>query len=118
MKIVHMSPDAREPATGDLFIGPVERQMLVSPAESQQVRVALVTFIDGAKNRMHRHDVDQVLVITEGEGIVQVDGQEEKRVGPGDVVLIPAGEQHWHGAAPGRTMSHLTITTIARPATG
>ena len=111
MKIVHIGSAPRTPATGDLFVGPVERQMLVGEGDSPQVRVNVVTFKDGAVNKMHRHTFDQVLVITAGEGIVQVEGQPEHRVTVGDVIFIPAGERHWHGAAPGQTMSHMTIAT-------
>ena len=111
MKIVRMSADSREPATGDLFIGRVQRQSLVTDADSQQIRVGVVTFLDGAVNKFHNHTFDQVLVVTEGEGIVQVEGQAERPVAVGDVIFVPAGERHWHGAAPGKTMSHMTVAT-------
>jgi quercetin dioxygenase-like cupin family protein len=111
LKIQHIGPEARIPATGDLFIGPVERQNLVGEDESKQVRVGVVTFKDGAVNRYHSHTFDQVLVVVEGEGIVQVEGQEPQRIVVGDVIFVPAGERHWHGAAPGKTMSHLTVAT-------
>lgn len=111
MKITRISPTQRVPATGDLFVGPVERQALVGEEDSSQVRVGVVTFNEGAVNKLHRHTFDQVLVITEGEGIVQVEGQTERRVTSGDVIFVPAGERHWHGAAPGKTMSHITVAT-------
>lgn len=111
MKIIRMDLAPRVPATGNLFVGAVERQVLVGEPDSSQVRVNVVTFKDGAVNKLHRHTFDQVLVITAGEGIVQVDGEPEHRVTVGDVIFIPAGERHWHGAAPGQTMSHLTIAS-------
>ncbi|MGH2459882.1 MAG: cupin domain-containing protein [Chloroflexota bacterium] len=111
MKINHIGAGTRAPATGALFVGAVEREPLVGDADSSQVRVGVVTFKEGAVNKLHRHTFDQVLVITEGEGIVQTEGQPERRVAVGDVIFVPAGERHWHGAAPGRTMSHLTIGT-------
>src|SRR5438046_3715304 len=111
MKIVRMSADSREPATGDLFIGRVQRQSLVTDADSQQLRVGVVTFHDGAVNKFHHHTFDQVLVVVEGEGIVQLEGEPEQRITTGDVVFVPAGERHWHGAAKGKTMSHLTVST-------
>ena len=111
MKIMHMGPEHRTPGGGDLFIGKIERQNLVGEDDSKQVRVAVVTFLDGAVNKMHSHTFDQVLVITEGEGIVQREGEPERRVTVGDVIFIPAGERHWHGAVPGKTMSHLTVAT-------
>jgi len=111
MKVLRMSADQRVPATGDLFVGTVQRQALVGEGDSEKVRVGVVTFNDGAVNKMHSHTFDQVLVITEGEGIVQREGEPERRVAVGDVIFIPAGERHWHGAAPGKTMSHLTVST-------
>lgn len=111
MKITHIGSGARVPAVSDLFIGAVEREAVVTEGDSAQVRVNVVTFKDGAVNKLHRHTFDQVLLITEGEGIVQTEGQPEQHVSVGDVIFIPAGERHWHGAAPGRTMSHLTIAT-------
>lgn len=106
-----MGPEHREPGGGDLFIGKIERQTLVTEDDSKQVRVGVVTFLDGAVNKMHSHTFDQVLVITEGVGIIQREGEAEQRVNIGDVIFIPAGERHWHGAAPGNTMSHMTVST-------
>ena len=111
MKVVKIGPSARVPATGELFVGSVERQGVVGEDESEQIRVGVVTFKDGAVNKMHHHTFDQVLVVIEGEGVVQADGSPEQRVTVGDAIFIPAGERHWHGAAPGKTMSHLTVAT-------
>src|SRR5207244_668868 len=103
VRIARISADSRVPATGDLFVGAVERQQLVGEEDSQQVRVGVVTFKDGAVNKLHRHTFDQALVITEGDGIVQVEGEPQQFVTVGDVIFVPAGERHWHGAAPGKT---------------
>ena len=110
MKVVQTSGVPATTGISDMFSGLAERRVVVDEEDSRQVRVALVTFKDGAVTRMHDHAVDQILVITEGEGIVQAEGQSEYHVTAGDVAIIPAGERHWHGAAPGKTMSHLTIT--------
>jgi quercetin dioxygenase-like cupin family protein len=111
MKIFNMNQADRVPATGDLFIGKVDRQALVGEADSDVLRVNVVTFYDGAVNKFHHHTFDQVLVVTEGEGIVQLEGQPERRVTVGDFIFFRAGERHWHGAAPGKTMAHLTVST-------
>ena len=111
MKIVSMRDATRVPATGDLFVGSVERQAFVGEGDSEQIRVNVVRFKNGAVNKYHAHTFDQVLVVTEGDGIVQVEGQPERPVSVGDVIFVPAGERHWHGAAPGKTMAHLTIAT-------
>jgi quercetin dioxygenase-like cupin family protein len=51
-----------------------------------------------------------VLVVTYGRGIVATES-EELHVSPSDVILIPAGERHWHGAEPGQDFTHLSILT-------
>jgi quercetin dioxygenase-like cupin family protein len=111
VKILNLNKQERMPATGDLFIGSVERQNFVSDADSGTIRIGQVTFKDGAVNKYHSHTFDQVLLVTDGEGIVQVEGQPEHRITAGDLIFVPAGERHWHGAAPGKTMSHLTVAT-------
>jgi quercetin dioxygenase-like cupin family protein len=96
------------PDAGKIFIGSVFRQNLVAQGDAPSLRVTAVTFEDGARNRWHHHSTEQVLVITHGEGIV-ANERESLLVTPGDVVLIPAGERHWHGAEAGRSMTHLSI---------
>ena len=76
--------------------------------EADQVRVLLVKFVAGGRNVWHKHTFDQILVVTEGEGIVATES-EEAHVRAGDVAVIPAGEKHWHGAAPTTSMAHLAI---------
>lgn len=98
------------PDASPIMIGEVVRQNLVAAEDAALLRVTAITFRHGARNKRHRHEVDQVLVVTHGRGIVATD-DEEQRVGPGDVVLIPAGERHWHGAEPGNDFTHLAILT-------
>lgn len=93
-----------------IFVGEVVTQNLVAEGDASLLRVTAVTFEDGARNRWHRHTTDQVLVVTAGSGIVATE-EEELTVGPGDVVLIPAGEHHWHGAETGLSFTHLSILT-------
>jgi quercetin dioxygenase-like cupin family protein len=66
------------------------------------------TFRDGARNRLHTHTTDQILIVTAGEGIVATE-HEERTVRAGDVAYIPAGERHWHGAKPGMDMTHFAV---------
>lgn len=93
-----------------IFVGEVLTQNLVAAGDAALLRVTSVTFVQGARNKWHRHTTDQVLVATHGRGIVATEA-EEFRVGPGDVVLVPAGERHWHGAAPEADFTHLSILT-------
>ena len=108
MKIVRQDIERANPNTSAIMVGEVVSQNLVAEGEAPSLRVTAVTFRDGAVNRWHTHSTEQVLVVTDGEGIVATQ-TEERTIAPGDVVLIQPGEKHWHGAAPGRTMTHLSI---------
>jgi quercetin dioxygenase-like cupin family protein len=98
------------PDHSPIFVGDVLRQNLVADGDTTLLRVTAVTFQNGARNKRHHHAVDQVLVVTHGRGIVATDS-EELHVSPGDVVLVTAGERHWHGAEPGQNFTHLSILT-------
>jgi quercetin dioxygenase-like cupin family protein len=91
-----------------MFIGDVRGQDLVAEGEAASQRVTAITFLDGARNRWHRHSTEQVLVVTHGEGII-ADSSGERTIRPGDVVLIQPNERHWHGAVDGTDMTHLSI---------
>ena len=109
MKVVKTSELDKVPVNAPLFTGSqVYRQTIVQPDESQNFNFSVVNFSAGSRNKFHTHTSDQILIVTEGTGVVATPG-EERTVSAGDVILIPAGEQHWHGA-PGETpMSHITI---------
>jgi quercetin dioxygenase-like cupin family protein len=107
MKVVRRTDGEARLATSPLFVGTVHSKPLISTDDSQ-VGVTLVSFTDGARNRFHTHTADQILYITEGEGIV-ADREQEHAVSAGDIVHVPAGTVHWHGAAPGKDMAHLSI---------
>ena len=81
---------------------------MIATDDGAQVGVSLVHFHDGARTKSHRHGADQVLYITAGHGAVG-NSEGDNAVETGDIVHIPAGEAHWHGARPGRDMSHLSI---------
>ena len=70
---------------------------------------ASVTFEPGARTAWHTHPLGQTLIITSGSGRVQREGGPVEDVSPGDVVWFPAGEKHWHGAAPGTAMTHIAV---------
>lgn len=68
-----------------------------------------VTFEPGARTAWHSHPLGQTLIVTAGSGLIQQwDGQIEE-IRQGDVVWIPPGVTHWHGAAPGSAMTHIAI---------
>lgn len=112
MKIVrHGDPATRQ---GTTFTGPTELTTMLSPQQPGGVALTIVRFENGARTHWHIHPGEQVLYVLDGRGRVGTDA-EEVEIGPGDVVYAPPGERHWHGAAPGASMTHISITTIGQP---
>jgi quercetin dioxygenase-like cupin family protein len=112
MKKVTMSevPKTKAEMTGGLMTGTqVWRQSILQPEDSSNFNFSIVAFDAGSRNKFHIHSGDQVLIITEGTGKVATDN-EVLTVTEGDVVLIPAGENHWHGAPDSTSMAHITVT--------
>ena len=107
---VNMNEVPKESNAGPLFTGPdVTRQSLIS--DSKELRVGIVNFGKGVRNKFHTHDGDQVLIITAGKGFVATE-KEKKLVMAGEVVLFPAGEKHWHGATEDSDFSHIVVTKV------
>jgi quercetin dioxygenase-like cupin family protein len=100
-------PSAKGPE--DYFSGSVRIDPLNSALAPARVVAASVTFEPGARTAWHTHPLGQTLVVTAGCGRAQRwDGPVEE-IRPGDVVWIPPGEKHWHGAAPTTMMTHIAI---------
>ena len=106
---VTMKDVAKEPAVSALFTGDVSRQNVLDPNDSSNFNFGIVSFSAGSRNKFHKHSGDQILIITEGTGTVATD-DESITVHQGDVVVIPAGENHWHGAPDATAMAHITVT--------
>ena len=96
--------------TGKSFLNP-----LVNP-ENDEAGVMNVTFEPGSYNNWHIHQATagggQVLVCTAGSGWYQQEGKKAKSLKPGDVVYIPAGVKHWHGAKVDSWFSHIAIEAM------
>lgn len=67
---------------------------------------------DGVPSKMHKHPVDQIVIITEGVCVCENEAGEKFEAYPGDVVLFKAGELHSHGARPGENMVHYGVTYV------
>ena len=101
-------PTTKGPAewfTGDVWIDPIAQGEPPS-----QLNVGSVHFSPGARTGWHSHDGGQTLYVTEGRGLVQSRDEKAVEIRPGDVVYMPDGEEHWHGATPDHFVSHLSIT--------
>jgi quercetin dioxygenase-like cupin family protein len=68
-----------------------------------------VTFEPGARTAWHAHPLGQTLIVTSGCGWVQRERGPIDEIRPRDVVWIPPGTKHWHGATPASAMTHVAI---------
>ena len=93
----------------EYFTGRVRIDPLNSMDEPGRVSCALVTFEPGARSAWHFHPLGQTLVVTQGCGWVQSEGQPKVEIRAGDVVSCPPNEKHWHGATSTTAMSHIAI---------
>jgi quercetin dioxygenase-like cupin family protein len=91
------------------FTGAVRIDPLFDAPEPARVRVASVTFEPDARTAWHTHPLGQILIVTAGGGLIQRCGGPIEEIRPGDVVWIPPGEKHWHGATPTTAMTHIAI---------
>jgi len=96
-------------ASADYFTGPVRQDPLIEAPAPARVRAIFVTFEPGSRTAWHTHPLGQTLVVTSGLGWVQREGGPIEEIRPGDVVWIPPGEKHWHGAAATVAMSHIAM---------
>ena len=85
----------------------------LAPVSKEQVGIFNVTFEPGCRNNWHIHHArnggGQILVCVAGRGYYQEWGKPAQELRPGDVVNIPVGVKHWHGAAPDSWFSHLAV---------
>ena len=93
----------------EYFTGTAIIEPLFSPRESARASAARVTFAPGARTAWHSHPRGQTLVVNSGQGWVQRRDGERRELEPGDVVWTPPGVEHWHGATPEQSMSHIAI---------
>ena len=96
-------------AFAQYFIG----NSYLAPVSTSQVGIFNVTFAPGCRNNWPIHHAKQgggqILVCVAGRGYYQEEGKDAIEMKPGDVVNIPAGVKHWHGAAPDSWFSHLAV---------
>jgi quercetin dioxygenase-like cupin family protein len=100
-------PTKRAPAA--YFTGTVWQEPIVEAPGPARLRATLVTFEPGARTVWHIHPLGQTLYVTAGTGRFQTWGEAVQTIGAGDVVWIPPGEKHWHGAGPDTMMSHIAM---------
>jgi 4-carboxymuconolactone decarboxylase len=101
---------AVRPGPAANFTGDVRVEMLFEAREPSDASGGSVTFAPGARTAWHVHPRGQILIVTAGTGRVQRWGDAIEEIRAGDVVRIPAGQKHWHGASPTAAMTHIAIS--------
>lgn len=107
---------SKNDAFAEYFTG----QSYLNMLSTEQVAIGNVTFEPGCRNNWHIHRATkgggQILLVTAGRGFYQEWGKEARELRPGDVVNIPAGVKHWHGAAANSWFAHLAVEVPAQDA--
>src|SRR6201987_4854690 len=109
MEIKRIGSQPSNKGTADWFTGVVRIDPLIQSNAPARVAAASVTFEPAARTAWHTHPLGQTLIVTAGCGRAQRWGGPIEEIRPGDVVWIPPGEKHLHGAAPARALTHIAI---------
>lgn len=100
-------------APNDAYAAYFSGKSYLAPVSDSQVGIFNVTFEPGCRNNWHVHQATngggQILIAISGRGYYQEWDKDAQELHPGDVVHIPAGVKHWHGAAPDSWFSHLAV---------
>ena len=106
-----MRAGSQAPATGSAenFTGSVRIDSRFQRADPARAGGAIVSFEAGARTAWHTHPLGQTLIVTAGIGWVRREGGPKEEIRAGDVVWIPPGVKHWHGATARNEMTHIAI---------
>ncbi len=96
----------------DWFTGSVYVDAVAAPSNGSRLFAGNVHFTPGARTAWHTHPNGQTIWVTEGVGLCQREGGAIEVIRPGDRVFFEPGENHWHGAAPNRFMTHLALVQV------
>lgn len=98
-----------ERAPADYFTGTVWVKMILPNDPTLNCQIVNVVFEPGARNNWHTHPGGQILVVTDGVGYYQEKGKPVQLIRKGEVVNIPPGIEHWHGASHDNEFTHIAI---------
>jgi quercetin dioxygenase-like cupin family protein len=108
---MQITKNSLETATGpsEWFTGAVYIDTVAASPPPSRVQAASVHFTPGARTAWHTHPFGQTIYVTEGIGLCQRRGGPIEVIRPGDRIFFEPDEDHWHGAAPDRFMTHIAI---------
>jgi quercetin dioxygenase-like cupin family protein len=111
MKITRSSVETGA-GPSEWFTGTVYIDAVATPEGQSRLLASSVHFTPGAHTAWHTHPNGQTIYVTEGVGLAQGRGGPIEVIRPGDRVFFEPGEEHWHGAAPTRFMTHLALLDV------
>lgn len=109
---IEITPNGSQSSTlgpAENFTGHVVVDPLFGPNEEGTTSAGHITFAPGARAAWHSHPAGQTLIVTSGTGWIQEWEGEKREIRPGDVIWIPAGVKHWHGATDTTSMRHIAV---------
>ncbi|TDN64140.1 (R)-mandelonitrile lyase [Scandinavium goeteborgense] len=109
MKIIRSGSQPSVTGPEQWFTGKVRIDAPFQATDPAKVGGATVTFEPGARTAWHTHPLGQTLIVTQGRGWLQEEGQEAQALNQGDIAWIPPGAKHWHGASSETAMTHIAI---------
>ena len=109
IRITRSGSQPPRPAPADNFTGTARIESSFQTNAPARMSGARVVFEPGARTAWHTHPLGQILIVTAGTGRVQRWGDPVDEIRQGDVVWIPPGQKHWHGAATNSSMTHIAI---------
>ena|ERR1051326_2504177 len=109
IRIARSGVQPPRPGPADHFTGSVRVDSSFQASAPARISGARILFEPGARTAWHVHPLGQTLIVTAGTGRVQRWGDAIDEIRQGDVVWIPPGQKHWHGAAPANSMTHIAI---------
>lgn len=112
MEIKRHGSTASAYGPADYFTGTVRIDAPFRGTDAARVSGATVTFEPGSRTAWHTHPLGQTLIVVSGVGWTQRENGPVEEIHPGDIVWIPPGEKHWHGASPQTAMSHIAIAEL------
>jgi quercetin dioxygenase-like cupin family protein len=96
----------------DWFTGVVYVDTVAAPSSGSRLSASSVHFTPGARTAWHTHPNGQTIWVTEGVGLAQRRSGPVEVIRPGDRVFFEPGEEHWHGAAATRFMTHIAMLEV------
>jgi quercetin dioxygenase-like cupin family protein len=100
------------PGPAEWFTGAVYIDAVATPSGPSRLSASSVHFTPGARTAWHTHPHGQTIYVLEGLGRAQRRGAPVEVIRPGDRVFFEPGEEHWHGAAPNKFMTHLAMLDV------